>query len=127
VICAAASFAWMIIAVCAIALEMNSPAETIRAATREARSLAGAHYTRSSVLLSATLKGSELDPAATRRELREYLALSDEANHKLAQRIGITVVTCKNFLSGKRAPQAKTLGKIRAFLRAEARRTSSRD
>jgi hypothetical protein len=35
-ICAAASFAWMIIVVGAIALEMNSPAETIRAATREA-------------------------------------------------------------------------------------------
>jgi hypothetical protein len=68
-------------------------------------------------LLFATLKGSELDPAATRRELREYLALSYEANHKIAQRIGITVVTFKNFLSGKRAPQAKTLGKIRAFLR----------
>jgi len=67
------------------------------------------------------MKRTESDPIVTLREFREYLALSYEADHRSAQRIGITVVTFNGFLSGKRAPQAKTLGKIRAFLRGEAR------
>jgi hypothetical protein len=69
------------------------------------------------------MKRPEPDQAATLREFREYLALSYEANHRVARRIGITVVTFNNFLSGKGTSQAKTLGKIRAFLRAEAKRT----
>ncbi len=64
-----------------------------------------------------------LDPdlRATLREFREYLALSYEAKHRIAQRVGITVVTLNSFLSGKRVPQPGTMSKIRAFLRAEAR------
>jgi hypothetical protein len=64
------------------------------------------------------MKRPELDPIATLRELREYLALSYEANHRIAQRIGITVATFNGFLMGKRVPQAKTIAKLKAFLSA---------
>jgi transcriptional regulator with XRE-family HTH domain len=67
-------------------------------------------------LLSATIRRPELDPAATLRELREYLALSYEASHRIAQRIGITVVTFNNFLSGKRTPQQRRWPKSEPFL-----------
>jgi len=69
---------------------------------------------------------SNPDLKETLRELRKYLALSYEANHRVARRTGITVVTFSCFLSGKRAPQAKTLAKISAFLRREAKRTARR-
>jgi hypothetical protein len=61
------------------------------------------------------MKRPELDPIATLRELRDYLALSYEANDRIAPRIGITVVTLNGFLSGKHAPQAKTTAKSELF------------
>jgi hypothetical protein len=70
------------------------------------------------LIVPRLMKRPELDPIATLRELREYLALSYEANHRIAQRIGITVATFNGFLMGKRVPQAKTIAKLKAFLSA---------
>ena len=60
----------------------------------------------------------------TLREFREYFASTYEANHKLAARIGVTVKTFADWLSGEREPMGKSLSKLRAFLNAEARRTA---
>lgn len=58
------------------------------------------------------MKRSQTDPEATQREFREDIALSYEANQKIAERIGITVVTPNRFLSAKRVPRTKTLPQI---------------
>ena len=60
----------------------------------------------------------EADPKETLREFREYFASSYVANHKIAGRIGVTVKTFADWLTGYREPTGKSLSKLRAFLDA---------
>jgi transcriptional regulator with XRE-family HTH domain len=58
------------------------------------------------------------------REFREYFASTYEANRKIAARIGVTVKTFAEWLSGDRQPTGESLEMLRKFLDAEARRTA---
>src|SRR5258707_5388002 len=53
---------------------------------------------------------------------QEYLDLSYESPREFAARIGVTKETIWYWLSGRRQPKAKSLGKLRRFLDAEAKR-----
>jgi transcriptional regulator with XRE-family HTH domain len=70
---------------------------------------------------------TEGDPVATLREFRDYIAVTYEANHKIAARIGVTQWTVRAWLAGKSYPKAKSLAKLQAFLDAEARRPAQGD
>jgi hypothetical protein len=69
---------------------------------------------------------TEGDPITTVRELRDYVAVTYEANHKIAARIGVTTKTFTNWLTG-RQPMGKALEKLRVFLDAEAKRNDTGD
>jgi transcriptional regulator with XRE-family HTH domain len=70
---------------------------------------------------------SEPDSKTTLRELREYVDLSYEPPREFAARIGIAKETIWYWLSGRRQPKAKSLGKLRTFLDAEAKRALQGD
>jgi putative component of toxin-antitoxin plasmid stabilization module len=65
-------------------------------------------------------------PKTTLREFRDYLAVTYEANHKITARIGVTVKTFANWLTGDHQPVGKSLEKLRVSLDAEARRSAGR-
>ena|SRR5258707_3807029 len=67
---------------------------------------------------------SKSDPETTLREFREYFARSYEAKHKIAARIGVSAKTFADWLTGDRQPMGKSLGKLRKFLDAEAKRSA---
>jgi transcriptional regulator with XRE-family HTH domain len=52
----------------------------------------------------------EPDPKTTLREFREYLALSYQAQHQLAARIGVTPSMPSDWLAGERQPMGKSFG-----------------
>jgi DNA-binding transcriptional regulator YiaG len=57
------------------------------------------------------------DPESTLRELRDCLAVTYESHHKIAARIGVTVKTFADWLTGDRQPMGKSLSKLPAFFR----------
>jgi hypothetical protein len=59
------------------------------------------------------VKGPDLDPVATMREFREYLASSYEPQGKIAARVGVTQSTILDWLAGKPHPMGKSLAKLR--------------
>jgi transcriptional regulator with XRE-family HTH domain len=65
-----------------------------------------------------------LDPQSALREFREYFACAYEANNKIASRVGVTVKTFADWLTGDPQPMGKSLSKLQAFLDAEARRAA---
>ncbi len=67
---------------------------------------------------------SDPDPKTALREFREYFARSYEANHKIAARIGVTVKTFAEWLTGDCQPMGTSLEKLRKFLDAEAKRNT---
>ena len=67
------------------------------------------------------------DPKTTLRELRDYLAVTYEANHKIAARIGVSVKTFADWSSGDHQPKGNSLKKLRVFLDAEAKRKDTGD
>src|ERR1700752_1189178 len=70
---------------------------------------------------------SEPDLKTTLREFQEYVARSHESHSKIAARIGVAKETIWYWLSGRRQPKAKSLGKLRTFLDAEAKRALQGD
>src|SRR5882762_3230625 len=65
-----------------------------------------------------------LDPdlKTTLRQFQEYLDLSYESPREFAARIGVAKETIWYWLSGRRQPKEKSLGKLRRFLDAEEKR-----
>jgi transcriptional regulator with XRE-family HTH domain len=67
------------------------------------------------------------DLKTTLREFQEYLDLSYESPREFAPRIGVAKETIWYWLSGRRQPKAKSLGKLRRFLDKEANRQPQGD
>src|ERR1700747_2337366 len=67
------------------------------------------------------------DQKTTLREFQEYVDLSYESPREFAARIGVAKATIWYWLSGRRQPKPKSLGKLRRFRDNEAKRPPQGD